>query len=99
MWLHFPYSPHYYYTDLEQLFSFKGPIVVGVVVREHDADQVLLAGAAFVLGHEARVVEQQQIILPKAKANKRRIIMCAGGVLLPRNKAQIYAHGGRDDEK
>ena len=64
---HFPYSTTRYNTDLEQLFSFEGSIVVGVVVREHDADQVLLARAAFVLGHEARVVEQQQIILPDAK--------------------------------
>jgi hypothetical protein len=90
---------HILYTDLEQLFSFEGPIVVGVVVREHDADQVLLAGAAFVLGHEARVVEQQQIILPKAKhtheqAPHYNVLWFARR----RNKAQIYARSGRDEK-
>lgn len=47
--------------DLLELLALEVAVVVLVVVREHYAHQVLLA--LVVLGHQSRVVVQQQVVL------------------------------------
>lgn len=50
---------------LLEFFSFQIAIVILIVVREHDAHQILFA--MIILSHEPRVIIQQQIVLIKKR--------------------------------
>lgn len=62
-------------THLCQLRAIKCPIIVGVKLRKHEADEVLpLRGTPF-LSHEPGMVVQKQVVL-ESKTQRLIIIHC-----------------------
>lgn len=51
-------------NHLLELLPLQVTVIVSIVVRKHDADQVLLA--VIILGHQSGVVVQEQIVLRQA---------------------------------